>query len=76
MFANITLATVVCEVSTDAGVTWQLMSAGAVNGQYNIIGLTGLATGTVTPIEVRLTVNGNVMQTAAPANPTLSFTAP
>ncbi len=71
---NITTAT--CEVSTDAGVTWQAMSAGAINGQYSITGLAGLSTTTQNTLDIRLTVNGNVMTTAAGGNLQLKFTAP
>ena len=64
-----------CEVSTDAGTTWHLMSAGTINGQYSI-GLTGLSTTTQNTLDIRLTVNGNVMTTAAGSNLQLKFIAP
>ncbi|MDX8387913.1 MAG: hypothetical protein R8M46_05190 [Ghiorsea sp.] len=65
-----------CDASTDGGITWQALTATATNGQYKITRLTGLTSTTVTPIDIRLTVNGNVMTTAAGANLKLSFTAP
>ncbi len=70
------ITTVVCEVSTDGGTTWQAMPAGAINGQYSITNLAGLSNTTQNTLDIRLTVNGNVMTTAAGSNLQLKFTAP
>jgi len=72
-----TVATVLVEVSPDAGVTWTTMTADAMaKGVYRTAGLVGWTTGAAATLAVRLTVDGNVMTTAAAVNPTLSFTAP
>ncbi|MDQ7059152.1 MAG: hypothetical protein Q9N62_12350 [Ghiorsea sp.] len=73
MMPVITSAT--CEVSTDGGTTWQAMPADAVNGQYKITGLTGLSNTTQNTLDIRLTVNNNVMLDAG-GNLQLKFTAP
>ena len=70
------ITTVVCEVSTDGGTTWQAMPAGTINGQYSITGLTGLSNTMQNTLDIRLTVNGNVMTTTAGSNLQLKFTAP
>ena len=70
------ITTVVCEVSTNGGTTWQVMPAGAINGQYSITGLAGLNNAAQSTLDIRLTVNGNVMETAAAGNLQLKFTAP
>jgi hypothetical protein len=69
------IMTVTCEVSTDAGITWQAMPAGATNGQYSITSLTGLSNTTQNTLDIRLTVNGNVMTTVAGSNLQLKFIA-
>ncbi len=74
MMPSITSAT--CEISTDGGTTWQAMPMTATNGQYKITGLAGLSTTAQNTLDIRLTVNGNVMQTAAAGNLQLKFTAP
>jgi hypothetical protein len=70
------ITTVTCEVSTDAGVTWQAMPMTAANGIYQITGLTGLSNTAQNTLDIRLTVNGNVMTTVAGSNLQLKFTAP
>ena len=70
------ITSVTCEVSTDGGTTWQAMPAGATNGQYSIAGLAGLNSAAQNTLDIRLTVNGNVMTTAAGGNLQLKFTAP
>ncbi len=70
------ITTVVCEVSTDGGTTWQTMPMTATNGVYQITGLTGLNTAAQNTLDIRLTVNGKVMQDAAGNNLQLKFTAP
>ncbi len=69
---DVTLSSVTVEVSSDGGASWQTLTADGTTGRYAITALTGLA-GT---LQVRLTVNGKVMQTAAGAMPQLAFTAP
>jgi len=71
------IASATCEVSTDGGTTWQAMPAVAtINGQYKITGLAGLNNAAQNTLDIRLTVNTKVMQTAAGANLQLKFTAP
>ena len=76
MMPAYSITTSSCEVSTDGATTWQAMPMTATNGIYQITGLTGLTTGATTILDIRLTVDGNVMQTAAGGNLQLRFTAP
>jgi hypothetical protein len=71
------LGAVTVESSTDGGSSWHSLSPEANTGRFTIAALSGLdnATGTDT-LTVRLTVGGNVMQTAGAANAQLMFTAP
>ncbi|MDX8377451.1 MAG: hypothetical protein R8L53_05460 [Mariprofundales bacterium] len=67
--------TVLAEISADAGLTWQLLSAQG-GGIYKTTSLLGLTSGTVANLQVRLTVDGNPMLDAGGNNPALSFTTP
>ncbi len=73
--------TVSCDVSTDGLATndvakvWQAMPMTVTNGQYKITGLSGLSTTAQNTLDIRLTVNGNVMLDAG-GNLQLKFTAP
>ncbi len=74
MAANVK-ATVTVEVSVDSGTTWTAMTEDG-NGYFSTTALAGLTSGTANTVMVRLTVDGNVMQTAAAENLSLTFTAP
>lgn len=69
---DVTITSVTVEVSTDGGASWEALAPDGTSGRYAIAGVAGLA-GT---LQVRLTVNGNEMKTAAGATPQLAFTAP
>lgn len=75
MQMTVTLDTVTVEVSTDAGASWQTLTA-ADHGYYSGTGLTGFTAGTQVMLATRLTVNGLEMTTAAGASPQLMFTVP
>lgn len=73
---DVTLATVTVEVSLDNGATWQALIADGTTGRYTITALAGLSSTAANTVQLKLTVNGNAMQTAAGAYPALIFTAP
>ncbi len=69
---DVTINSVTVEVSIDGGTTWQALTADGTTGRYAITALAGLSN----TLQVRLTVNGKVMMTAAGALPELKFMAP
>lgn len=73
---NVPITSVTVEVSTDGGTTWQALAADGTTGRYTATQITGLSAGSAATMQVRLTVNGNVMATATSAMPQLAFTAP
>ncbi|MEW5754982.1 MAG: hypothetical protein AB1810_01635 [Pseudomonadota bacterium] len=73
---DVTLATVTVEVSLDNGASWQPLVADGTTGRYTITALSGLSTTAANTVQLKLTVNGNAMATAAGAYPALIFTAP
>jgi hypothetical protein len=74
---EVSVDTVVVDVSTDDGMTWAPLAEEAATGRYQVVDLPGLDNGAgLDTLTVRLTVNGNVMQTAAGADGQLVFTAP
>jgi hypothetical protein len=81
MMPAYTINTASCEVSTDglptadAAKVWQAMPMTTTNGIYKIIGLLGLNTATQNTLDIRLTINNNVMLDAG-GNLQLKFTAP
>ncbi|WP_455201502.1 hypothetical protein [Kaarinaea lacus] len=75
MQMTVTLDMVTVEISTDAGNTWQSLSA-TDHGYYSGSGLAGFAAGEQVSPAIRLTVNGLEMTTAAGTSPQLMFTVP
>ncbi|MBF0281931.1 MAG: hypothetical protein HQM07_05135 [Zetaproteobacteria bacterium] len=76
--AQKTIASVALQLSTDGGVSWQLMMAQG-NGIYSITGLTGLTSGQPATIDVKLDVDlgaGANPMSPASGNLQLKFTAP
>jgi hypothetical protein len=73
---DVALTSVTVEVSTDGGTSWQALAADGTSGRYAGVQIPGLSAGSAASVQVRLTVNGNVMATAAGAMPQLQFTAP
>ncbi len=73
---DVTLATVTVEVSLDNGVSWQALTADGTSGRYTLTAFAGLSTTARNTAQLKLTVNGNAMKTAAGAYPELIFTAP
>jgi len=74
---EVTVDAVAVDVSTDDGTTWVPLAEVAGTGRYQVDDLAGLDNGAgLDTLTVRLTVNGNPMQTAAGADGQLLFTAP
>jgi len=77
MRPELAVDTVAVDASTDGGTTWAPLVEDAGTGRYQVDGLAGLDNGAgLDTLTVRLTVNGNVMRTAAGGNGQLIFTAP
>lgn len=73
---DVTINSVTVEVSIDGGTSWNSLTADGSSGRYAITSLAGLSSSASNTLQVKLTVNGNVMMTAASAMPELKFMAP
>jgi hypothetical protein len=75
MQSSFTLDTVSVDISTDDGMNWQSLTEDG-EGIFSGSGLSGFTGGSQVTLQVRVTVNGLEMQTAAAAYPQLIFTTP